>query len=315
METVTDYRSTARTDECHFCGSADLRLVEKTSRERLLTDYKKGFGLSFPSSILESNFVFDSIRTFQCTECETVTFRPQIVGDGSYYDFLSRNLSWYYAESRWEYSIALETFDKQKQSVKRFLEVGCGDGHFLKLARDRGYDGHGSELNPQSIERLSASGFQVMTDLARDLADRQYDALIMFQVLEHVLDPYTFLASLLPHVRSRGIIILSTPVTPSCAASVARPHTLLLPPHHQSLPTALGFQRLAKRLGCVCENVLFDPPDLLQVQFGLRKRFGWVPFVDRYAGRLASLTLRAARAMHRDWAGVGHTVLVVFRAP
>ena len=312
METVTENLLT--TDACHFCGSTQLRLVKSTSRARLLAEYKKTFGLSFPSPILESNFAFDSIRTFQCTECETVTFRPQIVGDGSYYDFLSRNLSWYYAESRWEYSIALETFDKQKQSVKRFLEVGCGDGHFLKLARDRGYDGHGSELNPQSIERLSASGFQVVTDLARDLADRQYDALVMFQVLEHILDPHKFLASLLPHVRSRGIIILSTPVTPSCSASVAC-HTLLLPPHHQSLPTALGFQRLAERLGCVCENVLFDPPDLFQVQFGLRKKLGWLPYFERYGGRLAGLTLRAARAMHCDWAVIGHTVLVVFRAP
>ena len=78
--------------ECNFCGSAQLRLVKTTSRARLLGEYEKTFGLSFPSPILDSNFAFDSIRRFECMECGTVTFRPQILGDGAYYNFLSKNL-------------------------------------------------------------------------------------------------------------------------------------------------------------------------------------------------------------------------------
>ena len=297
---------------CNFCESTSLRIVRTTSRARLLAKYKKTFGLSFPSSILKSNFAFDSIVTYACRQCGTLSFSPRILGDGSYYDFLSTKLSWYYSADRWEYPITLELLDKHR--VKQFLEVGCGDGHFLSLARTRGYEGHASELNPNSLERLRTSGFEVLTDLGQGLRGRQYDALIMFQVLEHLLDPFSFLTSLLPHVRSRGIIVLSTPVTPSCAASVAC-DTLKLPPHHQSLPTALGFKRLAERVGCVCEDILFDPPDEFQVQFGLRKWFGWAPYFDRHAARLANLTLRAARAMGCDWAAVGHSILVVFRAP
>jgi hypothetical protein len=136
----------------------------------------------------------------------------------------------------------------------------------------------------------------------------------MFQVLEHLLDPFSFLTALLPHVRSGGLIILSTPVTPSCSASVARP-TLHMPPHHQSLPTASGFRRLAERLGCERECVLFDPPDAFQVQFGLKKGFGWLPDFDNYSGKMAHLILKAARVIGCHWASVGHTALVVFRAP
>ena len=66
---------------------------------------------------------------------------------------------------------------------KQFLEVGCGDGHFLSLARTRGYEGHASELNPNSLERLRTSGFEVLTDLGQGLRGRQYDALIMSKCL------------------------------------------------------------------------------------------------------------------------------------
>jgi SAM-dependent methyltransferase len=297
---------------CNFCESTSLRIVKTTSRARLLAEYKKTFGLSFPSPILESNFAFDSIVTYACRQCGTRTFSPRILGDGPYYDFLATKLPWYYSENRWEYPIALELLNKHR--VKQFLEVGCGDGHFLSLARNRGYDRHASEINPNSVQRLKTSGFEVLTDLERDLRGRQYDALIMFQVLEHLLDPFSFLTALLPHVRSQGIIVLSTPVTPSCAASIAR-DVFKLPPHHQSLPTALGFQRLAKRVGCVCEDIIFDPPDEYQVQFGLKKWFGGLPYFDGHARSLAKLTLRTARALGCDWAAVGHTIMVVFRAP
>ncbi len=298
--------------DCPFCGSSQLRKSGVTSKANLLREYKKTFGLTFPPSILASSFAFETLVTFECVECGTVTFRPQILGDGSYYDFLSKNLAWYYSESRWEYPIALEVLEKE--NATRFLEIGCGDGHFLRLARRRGHEGHGSELNPDSVERLRSSGFEVITNFERDLGNGEYDSLVMFQVLEHLPDPYSVLKTMIPYIRSRGTIILTTPVTPSCCATIARP-TLLMPPHHQSLPTALGFERLADRIGCVCEDIRFEPTDVSQIEFGLRKRFGFIPYFGRCSRRLAGLTLRIARAMRCDWARVGHTVLAVFRVP
>src|SRR5258708_4867999 len=273
--------------DCTFCGSSQLRKSGVTSKANLLREYKKTFGLTFPPSILASSFAFETLVTFECVECGTVSFRPQILGDGSYYDFLSKNLAWYYSESRWEYPIALEVLEKE--NATRFLEIGCGDGHFLRLARRRGHEGHGSELNPDSVERLRSSGFEVITNFERDLGNGEYDSLVMFQVLEHLPDPYSVLKTMIPYIRSRGTIILTTPVTPSCCATIARP-TLLMPPHHQSLPTALGFERLADRIGCVCEDIRFEPTDVSQIEFGLRKRFGFIPYFGRCSTSLTALT-------------------------
>jgi SAM-dependent methyltransferase len=268
------------------------------------------YGLSFPQPILESNFAFDTLITYKCNKCGTESYHPNIIGDSSFYDYLSSNLNWYYPKARWEFQIALEILDKEKPRL--FVEVGCGNGHFLEQARNRGHEGYGNEINPHSVEVLRSQGFQVVTDLEENLHQYEYDALVMFQLLEHLLDPFSSLKSIIAHVRSQGVVITSTPVTPSCCASIASP-SLLLPPHHQWLPTTLGHKILADRLGLVCERIVYDPPDPYQIEYGLRKRLGSVPYMDRYIKRLAQLTLRIARVMHYDWAGVGHTILVILR--
>jgi SAM-dependent methyltransferase len=235
-----------------------------------------------------------------------------IVGDAAYYEYLSHNLSWYYSENRWEYPIVADMLVKENPKV--FLEVGCGAGHFLRLARSRGYEGHGCEMNPRCVEALRSEGFYIRTQLDHSVA--LYDALLMFQVLEHLTDPYSFLKSLIPHIQPGGIIVVSTPVRPSCVDIAAPPFAL--PPHHQWLPTTQSFTFLAERLGLVCERVLCDPPDCSQVVYALRKRCNWLPYsekVSRHWDLAGWYTWRVATLMNCDWARVGHTAMALFRKP
>ena len=114
--------------------------------------------------------------------------------------------------------------------------MGCGAGHFLRLARSRGYEGHGCELNPRSVETLRSEGFKIFSDLDEHLP--KYNALLMFQVLEHLVDPYSFLKSLIPHLKDGRLICIlnscnaivrnmgqqpfSSTVTPSMASNHCR---------------------------------------------------------------------------------------------
>jgi SAM-dependent methyltransferase len=235
-----------------------------------------------------------------------------VAGDAAYYDYLSRNLSWYYPTERWEYPIAADIL--VKENPKLFLEVGCGAGHFLRLARSRGYEGHGCELNPRFIETLREDGFHIVTELNHSIS--QYDAVLMFQVLEHLTDPYAVLKSLVAHIQPGGIIVLSTPITPSCVSFALPPFAL--PPHHQWMPTAQAFNCLAERLGLVCETILCDPPDYSQVVYAIRKWCAGLPYArnqDRYWNMAGRLTLKLATLMHCEWAKVGHTGMAVLRKP
>lgn len=306
MSSVSDVQT------CAFCGSPHLHAIKTLQRTALLEKYEKTLQLTLPDDVVRSNFEFDALSMLKCAECGTISFAPTAVGDEAYYAFLSSKLTWYYDPVRWEYDKALDVF--ARNDVKSFLEIGCGDGHFLRLARMHGYTGTGSELNSKSAEQLRDEGFEVLSPTETAIGGRTYDSLVTFQVLEHVAEPRSFLASHLRLLRPGGLILISTPVTPSCATSLAW-HVLRLPPHHQTLPTAAGHARLAERLGCTCEEVMFDPANPQEVESSIGTYIGWLPFFERYSGRLARLVMWIARRLGANWAEVGHTILVVLRLP
>ncbi|MBX3348438.1 MAG: class I SAM-dependent methyltransferase [Nitrospira sp.] len=299
-----------REAECAFCGGRSVRRLKTTSRQNILGEYRRMFDLSFSPEVLKENFSFNAIGTVECQICRTISYDARHVGTGDYYECLDRGLPWYYAPTRWEYPIVAELLGKERWHS--FLEIGCGAGHFLRLARRHGAEGHGCEMNLRSVAVLRNEGFRIFTDLEQ--CSERYDAILMFQVLEHVVDPFAFLQAVRRNLKPGGVLVVSTPVRPSCAALTANP--LLLPPHHQWLPTLSAFNLLSARLGLHCECVLSEPPDAGHVTYALKKWCGRFPhawrlnFVWNVAGKVI---LDLAARFGCEWTKVGHTAMAVLR--
>lgn len=71
----------------------------------------------------------------------------------------------------------------------KVLELGFGNGRFLGFARDSGADVAGTELIPEARALAQSAGIKVYSaDLsdAVDLAPRQFDLVVAFDVLEHL---------------------------------------------------------------------------------------------------------------------------------
>jgi SAM-dependent methyltransferase len=301
--------------DCAFC-TGKMEPIKRTSRKQMLTEYREMFGVLFPPEVLETNFNFDTITSLCCMQCGTIGFTPQILGNSAYYNHLSKTLPWYYASERWEYPIALKLLNREK--VAACLEIGCGSGHFLKRMRGEGLEGHGYDIEPDSVRSLQDQGFLIHSSLNGSLG--MYDAIAMFQVLEHFADPCDFLLKIASNLRSGGAFLISTPVAPSCTAFSDNP--FLYPPHHQWLPTKEGFKGLARRLGFICESVQYEPAypfQLGQLEYGLRKRFELNWGMKRWFGRLpvadklAEVMFRIGVRLKCNWAQVGHTTLVTLR--
>lgn len=96
----------------------------------------------------------------------------------------------------------------------RLLDVGCGIGIFLSLARTRGWEVRGVELSPfaarEARERL---GLPVVTGTLREAAypDASFDVITLLDVFEHVPDPRAELRELFRVLRPSGILLLDTP--------------------------------------------------------------------------------------------------------
>ena len=92
--------------------------------------------------------------------------------------------------------------------VKRLLDFGCGFGQFLEMCRLFGLDAHGVD---RSNARRSGAGVQVHAELEE--APGTFDAITLFEVLEHLDDPLAMLKALKARLNPGGVMIVEVPDT------------------------------------------------------------------------------------------------------
>ncbi len=95
----------------------------------------------------------------------------------------------------------------------RLLEVGCGFGYFLDVAFEENFDVSGLEFNPHAVERLRRKyAFPIACGALEhaDLAPGGLDAAVLFDVIEHLRDPFTALDRLREGLAPHGVLVLST---------------------------------------------------------------------------------------------------------
>jgi 2-polyprenyl-3-methyl-5-hydroxy-6-metoxy-1,4-benzoquinol methylase len=111
----------------------------------------------------------------------------------------------------------LSLLSKDKNTC--ILDLGCGNGYFVKFLLDQGFNAYGIDASAQGIsiaQKTHPDRFFV-----QDLAEKKlpepirhlkFDTIISTEVIEHLYNPFTFMA-LCKDVLSdtKGEIIISTP--------------------------------------------------------------------------------------------------------
>jgi 2-polyprenyl-3-methyl-5-hydroxy-6-metoxy-1,4-benzoquinol methylase len=96
----------------------------------------------------------------------------------------------------------------------RLLEVGAAAGLFMKSAERAGWTVQGLEPLPAPAtfarERLGLDVLQETVESA-PFAEATFDAVAMFETIEHVLDPVAVLRAVRRLMRPRGLLVLTTP--------------------------------------------------------------------------------------------------------
>lgn len=137
------------------------------------------------------------------------------------------------------------------------LDVGCGDGGFLRVARALGYRARGIEFDPGAAVQVRAQGFEVSSATLADseIAEASLDQVTISHVIEHLHHPVAGLRRIRQWLRPGGRLWLQTPN--ACGAGAAHfgaDWRGLEPPRHlvvfgpESLRIALesaGFERSA----------------------------------------------------------------------
>jgi 2-polyprenyl-3-methyl-5-hydroxy-6-metoxy-1,4-benzoquinol methylase len=110
-----------------------------------------------------------------------------------------------------------------------FLDVGCGDGRYLKMLHQRGArkeNLYGVEMDAEGMARLTEKGYQAFSGRIEDIVDQlpqaSFDLIVILQVLEHVENPRATIGKLSQLLREGGLLIVETPNTESFDARVFR---------------------------------------------------------------------------------------------
>ena len=104
-----------------------------------------------------------------------------------------------------------------KRAPRSFLDVGCGDGRFLKVMAKKGVplaQDYGLELDAAVLEPLKASGYQVACERVEDstlVPNGSLDLVTMFHVIEHVDDPGPVIRKLATWMAPGGVLAIETP--------------------------------------------------------------------------------------------------------
>lgn len=100
-------------------------------------------------------------------------------------------------------------------SGRRVLDLGCYDGRDSKAIADAGNTVTGVEIHPRATDEARRRGIDVQSfDIATDewpLPEEGYDVVIAGEIIEHLVDPDSFLQNVRRHLRKDGRLILTTP--------------------------------------------------------------------------------------------------------
>ncbi|MEM7201141.1 MAG: class I SAM-dependent methyltransferase [Planctomycetota bacterium] len=264
---------------CNLCGAEANRLRHEVPvDDRGLRFYR--YARRAPADCT------GAFRIVECVQCGLLYTNPrldarqlgQVYGDGSVlggnwrsferYLFAEeqpddlgdprRGEAWRAADQTWKLDI-LKTYGVRPGAT--ILDVGCGRGEFVAAARAQGYDAVGVDVAPDRIafgrERLGLGPHLAVADagggLPPLLAGRRFDAITLWDVIEHLRDPKDALAALRPSSHGRTRLFVHTMTVDSGAYRwFGRRWYYIYPPIHLYYFSSQTMRALLERAG-------FDP--------------------------------------------------------
>lgn len=138
-------------------------------------------------------------------DCEPVDYYRDVIRAGGF----SRTMV---ELRRYQYKHLIDSYHLEG---KKFIEVGCGQGEFLKVLSEFPVEVHGIEHDPHLVELARAQGLDV-TEAFTETEDTRfagglYDVFLSFNFLEHQPDPSTMLQAIYRNLEDDAMGLITVP--------------------------------------------------------------------------------------------------------
>ncbi len=293
---------------CPYTKSYNNVLIKTISSKEIINLYKQNFNIDVSDYFINIH----NVELYKNKDSGFQFYLPlNIAGKSTLYESLQKYF-WYYTDWKWEHQIA----DNHIKKNSNILEIGCGNGAFLKALHKKGCSVTGLEMNKAS----ESSEIKILNSSIEEHSqfnEETYDVVCFFQVLEHIPDVHSFLQSAINCLNENGVLIVSVPNNDSFLSKDDN-DVLNKPPHHMGRWDINSLKSLENIFRNVkYQNSISEP--LQQQHFDwylsllLSKYFNNIPLIIRaiyklklnYFFRLIIHIFRKAIA--------GHTMLAIYK--
>jgi 2-polyprenyl-3-methyl-5-hydroxy-6-metoxy-1,4-benzoquinol methylase len=202
-------------EKCGFCGSGEARTKYDFGSHRIVKCSSCGLmRLSPMPSLEDTKRVYSDLSYFQNAEFYDLS-HGNLYG---YVDYIAERVN----KLRDYRPIAEFLRDRHGRTHRgvsgpparlRLLDVGCGLGYFLDAAQDVGFDVAGVEFNPGAVramrEKYAFKVYEGGLD-AVPASEAPFDVMTMFDVIEHLHDPFGDLHRIHQLLRPGGGLVITT---------------------------------------------------------------------------------------------------------
>ncbi|MEO6883794.1 MAG: class I SAM-dependent methyltransferase [Bacteroidia bacterium] len=110
------------------------------------------------------------------------------------------------------YEELLDAFEKYRKTNK-ILDIGCGDGYFLEVAKKRGWQTFGTEFTDEAMETCVKKGITIHQGIlnSANYSKDNFDVITSFEVIEHINNPQSELENIREILRLGGLFYFTTP--------------------------------------------------------------------------------------------------------
>lgn len=150
------------------------------------------------------------ISLYQCKMCGHLSIPSHV--DEEYYEDYS--LGSYWGESfRRVRERQLERLKQLVPETGRFLDIGCGVGHYLSLAQKYFGELYGVEPSQTSAAIARQRGFSIINDYFHDgiQFEHDFDAISLIEVLEHLEQPTIVFNLAAQLLKDNGVMLVEVP--------------------------------------------------------------------------------------------------------
>jgi 2-polyprenyl-3-methyl-5-hydroxy-6-metoxy-1,4-benzoquinol methylase len=185
--------------KCGICGNMTFGVLKK---------YSSFLGMDVQRSAV-----------IKCTDCGIITRYPSLFEGADIKKLAPANLSYTHefaggstVVSSPRYAARL-TMVAAQVNGRQLLDIGCGSGAFLKLAKDMGWQVTGTEFTLAAVQKLNEEGITCLLGSLdnEELKGRQFDFIHINHVFEHVDKPVNILQQAANLLAPGGMILIEVP--------------------------------------------------------------------------------------------------------